>query len=110
NRIVRNRARRARKHERPDAGIRVPRGERSRRPTTHRMRHDAHIIDAQMVEQPYRVGPETPSALLVQVDAPTERAGVVGDTGVVGREEGHLLPPAEVTASLAMRKKDGRAG
>ena len=53
--------------------------------------------------------PKPRRPLRVEVDALTEGAMVEGDAGVVGREVGHLLPPAQVVAALAVGEEDGGA-
>src|SRR3972149_2035763 len=78
--------------------------------TAHRVGDDAHVRDAEVVEEGDDVGAEGGAAAAVAVGAEAKGAVVEGDAGVVLGEEGHLLPPAEGVGALAVREEDGRAG
>jgi hypothetical protein len=70
----------------------------------------AHVIDAEVIEKSYGVVAEATASFGVHVVALTEGTVVEGDAGVVLGEVGHLPPPAEVVAALAMGEEDCRAG
>ena len=100
----------ARQHDGPAALLRVAHRQRHGRASAHRVRHDAYVFDAEVVQQRHRVLAEGAPAAVVAVDALPKGAVVKGDAGVVLGEERYLLPPAQVVAALPVRKQHGRPG
>jgi hypothetical protein len=84
----------------------VARGEGGGGAASHRVGDDAHVFDAEVVEQRDGVFAEGAAAAIVEVVAEAKGAAVERDAGVVPGEGGDLLPPGEVVAALAVGEQD----